>query len=75
MACALLGCTHDELTGRGAGLSDARFIRKRDAITRALEVNHPDAGDPIDGVISAVAALVAARICPAAVECTLPSYI
>ena len=104
MACALLGCTAEELTGRGAGLSDAGLIRKREAITRALEVNQPDANDPIDvlskvggfeiagmagaflggmqhdvpviidGVISAVAALVAARICPAAVDAMLPSH-
>lgn len=104
MACALLGCTPEELTGRGAGLSDAGLIRKREAITRALEVNQPDANDPIDvlskvggfeiagmagaflggmqhgvpviidGVISAVAALVAARICPAAVDAMLPSH-
>ena len=94
----------EELTGRGAGLSDAGLIRKREAITRALEVNQPDANDPIDvlskvggfeiagmagaflggmqhgvpviidGVISAVAALVAARICPAAVDAMLPSH-
>lgn len=104
MACALLGCTPEELTGRGAGLSDAGLIRKREAITRALEVNQPDANDPIDvlskvggfeiagmagaflggmqhgvpviidGVISAIAALVAARICPAAVDAMLPSH-
>ena len=104
MACALLGCTPEELTGRGAGLSDAGLIRKREAITRALEVNQPDANDPIDvlskvggfeiagmagaflggmqhgvpviidGVISAVAALVAARICPAAMDAMLPSH-
>ena len=104
MACALLGRSPEELTGRGAGLSDAGLIRKRDAIIRALEVNHPDAGDPIDvlakvggfeiagmvgaflggmqhgvpiiidGVISAVAALVAARICTLTVKAMLPSH-
>lgn len=104
MACALLGFMPEELTGRGAGLSDAGLIRKREAITRALEVNQPDANAPIDvlskvggfeiagmvgaflggmqhgvpviidGVISAVAALVAARICPAAVDAMLPSH-
>ncbi|MBE5811675.1 MAG: nicotinate-nucleotide--dimethylbenzimidazole phosphoribosyltransferase [Clostridiales bacterium] len=104
MACALLDCTPTALTGRGAGLSDAGLIRKREAITRALAVNQPDANDPIDvlakvggfeiagmagaflggmqhgvpiimdGVISAVAALAAARICPAAVDSILPSH-
>nr|MBR4279638.1 nicotinate-nucleotide--dimethylbenzimidazole phosphoribosyltransferase [Clostridia bacterium] len=105
MACALLGCTPEELTGRGAGLSDAGLMRKQKAITRALNINQPDAADPIDvltkvggfeiagmagaflggmhhgvpiiidGVISAVAALAAVRICPAALDFMLPSHI
>ena len=104
MACALLGCEPDEITGRGAGLSDAGLARKRSAIRRALDVNQPDPKDPldvlakvggfeiaamagaflgghkhgipviIDGVISAVAALTASRICPEAKECMLPSH-
>ena len=104
MACALLGCTPEELTGRGAGLSDAGLLRKREAITRALSIHQPDAHDPIDilarvggfeiagmvgaflggmqhgmpilidGVISAVAALTAVRLCPAAIDFMLPSH-
>ena len=104
IACMLLECAPEVLTGRGAGLSDAGLLRKREAITRALNINQPDPSDPldvlakvggfeiagmagvflggmqhgvpiiIDGVISAVAALVAARICPAAVEAMLPSH-
>ena len=104
MACALLGCQPEELTGRGAGLSDAGLLRKRQAIERALDINQPDASDAvdvlakvggfeiagmagaflggmkhhvpivIDGVISAVAALAAARICPEAREYMLPSH-
>lgn len=104
MSCALLGFTPEELTGRGAGLSDAGLVRKRNAIERALSVNQPDANDPvdvlakvggleiagmagaflggmkhsvpivIDGVISAVAALVAARLCPKAKDFMLPSH-
>lgn len=104
LACALLGCSPDELTGRGAGLSDAGLERKRSVITHALAVNQPDASDPIDvlakvggfeiagmtgaflggmqhrvpiiidGVISAVAALIAARINPAATAFMLPSH-
>ena len=104
MACALLGFAPDELTGRGAGLSDAGLVRKRSAIERALRVNQPDPADPvdvlaklggyeiagmagaflggakyrvpivIDGVISAVAALTAARICPESVDFMLPSH-
>ena len=104
MSCALLEFSPEELTGRGAGLSDAGLVRKRNAIERALSVNQPDADDPvdvlakvggleiagmagaflggvkhrvpvvIDGVISAVAALVAARICPEAKDFMLPSH-
>lgn len=104
LACALLGFAPDELTGRGAGLSDAGLARKRSAIERALQINRPDGNDPvdvlakvggfeiagmagaflggakyrvpvvIDGVISAVAALVAARICPEAKDFMLPSH-
>ena len=104
MACALLGLTPQEAAGRGAGLSDTGLVRKRDAIARALAVNRPDPGDPvdvlakvggleiagmvgaflggmehrvpvvIDGVISAVAALMAARICPEARAYMLPSH-
>ena len=104
MACALLGCTPEELTGRGAGLSDEGLLRKREAITRALSIHQPDAHHPIDilarvggfeiagmvgaflggmqhgmpilidGVISAVAALTAVRLCPAAIDFMLPSH-
>ena len=104
MACALLDYSPEEMTGRGAGLSDAGLIRKRKAIAQALALNQPDPQDPIDilakvggfeiagmagtflggmqhgipiiidGVISAVAALTAARICPEAVSAMLPSH-
>lgn len=104
MACALLGCSPDELTGRGAGLSDRGLLRKRNVIAKALQIHQPDPGDPVDvlakvggleiagmagaflggmhhgipivvdGVISAVAALTAARICPEAAEYMLPSH-
>jgi len=104
MACALLGCEAKELTGRGAGLSNAGLMRKQAAIERALKVNSPDPSDPvdviakvggfeiaqmagaflggmehrvpvvIDGVISAVAALTAARLNPEAKNFMLPSH-
>ena len=104
MACALLGFAPEELTGRGAGLSDAGLVRKRSAIERALRVNQPDPADSvgvlaklggyeiagiagaflggakyrvpivIDGVISAVAALTAARLCPESADFMLPSH-
>ena len=104
VACALLGLQPEAAAGRGAGLSDEGLARKVSAIRRALDVNAPDAGDPldvlakvggfelagmagaflggaahrvpvvVDGVISAVSALLAARICPAAQDFMLPSH-
>lgn len=48
MAAAFLGLPAEEVTGRGAGLSNAGLQRKRDAIARALQVNEPDADDALD---------------------------
>lgn len=48
MAAAFLGLPVEEVTGRGAGLSDAGLARKRAAIQRALEVNDPNPDDPLD---------------------------
>ena len=44
----LLGLPPEEVTGRGAGLSDAGLQRKIAAIRRAVEINRPDADDPMD---------------------------
>ena len=48
IASVLLGLPIDEVTGRGAGLSDERLCKKRDAIRRAIEINRPDPNDAID---------------------------
>lgn len=48
MAAVLLDCPVEEVTGRGSGLSDEGLERKRRAIARAIAVNRPDAGDPLD---------------------------
>ena len=91
--CALSGESVEAVTGRGGGLTDAAFCRKKQVIEQALAVNRPDADDPIDvlckvggfdlcamtgvflgaaharlpvvvdGFISIVAALCAARLC------------
>lgn len=101
---ALLGEESERVTGRGGGLTDEAFARKRAVIARALVVNRPDGKDPvdvlakvggfdiaamcgaflgaaaarkpavIDGVISAVAALCAVRLCPAARGYLIPSH-
>lgn len=48
VAAALLGKTAEDVTGRGAGLSDEGLARKRSAITRAIAVNKPDPSDALD---------------------------
>src|SRR5437667_38939 len=45
---ALTGAPVEQVTGRGTGIDDATLARKIDAISRALDVNRPDPGDPID---------------------------
>ena len=48
VSAVLLGVDPEEVTGRGAGLSDAGLKRKISAIRKAIEVNKPDADDPVD---------------------------
>ena len=48
IASVLLDLPVEAVTGRGAGLSDAGLLRKRDAIRRAIEVNRPDPKDAFD---------------------------
>ena len=101
---ALLGLDAEAVTGRGGGLTDAAFARKKEVIRQALAVNAPDRSDPIDvlskvggldiaamcgaflgaaasrrpvvidGFISAVAALCACRLAPAARGYLIPSH-
>lgn len=92
---ALTGDDVETVTGRGGGLTDEGFRRKKAVLRRALTRRHIDSGDVIDvlsavggldiaamtgaflgcgherlpavadGLISAVAALCAVRMCPA----------
>lgn len=105
IASVLLGAGPEEVTGRGAGLSDAGLARKLAAVRRGIEVNRPDPADAldvlsklggfelagmcglflggalfrvpvlIDGFPSAVAALCAARLCPASKKAMLASHV
>lgn len=105
VAAALLERPAWEMTGKGAGLSDAGLERKIQVIDRALALHRPDPADPIgvlstvggfdiaamagfylgcalhrvpvilDGYISGAAALIAARLCPAAADALLPSHL
>jgi len=51
--CALTGYSPEDVTGKGAGLSNEAFDKKLSVISRALGVNAPNSDDPID-VISKV---------------------
>ncbi len=51
VACALLGGSPAEMTGRGAGLSDAGLERKLRAVETALAHNRPDPADPVDVLV------------------------
>ena len=62
VASVLLGRSPVEMTGRGAGLSDAGLTRKIAAIERAISVNRPDPDDPVD-VLSKVGGLDLAALC------------
>ena len=44
----LLGVSVEEVTGRGAGLSNDGLTRKIAAIQKGIEVNHPNTADPLD---------------------------
>ena len=48
MTSALLGVPPREATGKGAGLSQRDYLHKVQVVERAVEVNQPDAADPLD---------------------------
>jgi nicotinate-nucleotide--dimethylbenzimidazole phosphoribosyltransferase len=48
ITAAITGADPDAVTGRGTGIDDEGRRRKVAVVRRALEVNHPDAGDGLD---------------------------
>ena len=62
ISCVLLGRPPKEMTGRGAGLSEAGWERKVEAIEKAIALNRPDPADPVD-VLQKVGGLDLAAIC------------
>ena len=104
-ASVLLGRSVQDVTGRGAGLSDEALERKIKVIRRGVSTNRPAAWDAVDvlakvggfdlaglcgvclgaayyrvpvlldGFPSTVAALCAARLCPAAAGAMLASHV
>ena len=62
VASVLLKQPVEEMTGRGAGLSDEGLHRKIHAIERGIAVNHPNAADPL-GVLTALGGFDIAGLC------------
>ena len=60
----LLDLPVEQVTGRGGGITDAAFARKKEVITQAIAVNAPDRDDPID-VLSKVGGFDLAAMCGA----------
>jgi nicotinate-nucleotide--dimethylbenzimidazole phosphoribosyltransferase len=48
IAAVITGKPVPDVTGRGTGIDDETYSRKVSVIQRALEINKPDPGDPID---------------------------
>lgn len=59
---ALTGLPVEAVTGRGGGMTDAGFLRKKQVITRALTLHRPDKNDALD-VLSKVGGLDLAAMC------------
>ena len=60
----LLDADVEAVTGRGGGITDASFIRKKEVIRTAIEINAPDKTDVLD-VISKVGGFDIAAMCGA----------
>ncbi len=60
--CCLTGLSVEEVTGRGGGLTDEAFARKKEVLSHALALHNPDAGDVID-VLSKVGGLDICAMC------------
>lgn len=61
---ALLNRGAEEVTGRGGGVTDSGFQRKKEVISRALSINRPDGKDPAD-VLRKVGGFDLAAMCGA----------
>ena len=70
-AAVLAALTHapaQAVTGRGGGLTDAAFEKKKQVIDRALALHRPDPADPV-GVLAAVGGLDLAAMTGAFLGC------
>ena len=64
----LLDADVDAVTGRGGGITDASFLKKKQVIKTAIEVNKPDKTDVID-VLAKVGGFDIAAMCGAFIGC------
>ena len=60
----LLDADAEQVTGRGGGITDESFQRKKEVIRRAIAVNRPDKGDVVD-VLAKVGGFDLAAMCGA----------
>lgn len=60
----LLGADVETVTGRGGGITDGAFLKKKQVITQAIALNQPDAKDPVD-VLRKVGGFDLAAMCGA----------
>ena len=60
----LLDADVETVTGRGGGITDASFMKKKEVIRRAIEINQPDMADPVD-VLAKVGGFDIAAMCGA----------
>lgn len=65
---ALTGSPVEAVSGRGGGLTDAGFARKKAVLRQALNLHHPDPSDPV-GVLAAVGGLDLAAMTGAFLGC------
>jgi len=64
----LLDADVDAVTGRGGGITDASFLKKKQVIKTAIDVNKPDKTDVID-VLAKVGGFDIAAMCGAFIGC------
>ena len=64
----LLDADVDAVTGRGGGITDASFLKKKQVIKTAIDVNKPDKTDVID-VLAKVGGFDIAAMCGAFLGC------
>ena len=64
----LLDADVDAVTGRGGGITDASFLKKKQVIKTAIEANRPDKNDVID-VLAKVGGFDIAAMCGAFLGC------